>query len=298
MQQWLTGYAGAALIMLSISFVLLPAQPTLASDWVTVPAGKFLMGSSKAQVETGYRVSAAGYGDDRIRKLGWFDREMPQHKHELPGFRIQKKPVTQREYARFISETGHPSPFVDESTWHTYRLVHPYGRAKIYNWTHNSPPADKLDHPVVLVSVHDAEAYAAWLSRKTGRKLRLPTEAEWEKAIRGTDGRLYPWGNDYDPTRLNNADRGSFATMSVDSFPQGASPYGILDGAGQVYEWTATSQDKGKRIVKGGSWDDHGGICRPAARHARPEYLQHILIGFRLVGELPSETAARGGNIR
>ncbi|MDQ6992669.1 MAG: SUMF1/EgtB/PvdO family nonheme iron enzyme, partial [Mariprofundus sp.] len=177
----------------------------------------------------------------------------------------------------------HSPPFVDAQTWQSYGLVHPYKRARRYNWTGDRPPADKQNHPVVLVSVADAEAYAAWLSRKTGRTLRLPSADEWEKAMRGSDGRFYPWGNDYDAKRLNNADRGPFATMPVASFPQGASPYGVLDGAGQVYEWTSTHQGKQRHIVKGGSWDDHGGICRPAAWHSRPQNLKHILIGFRLV---------------
>lgn len=111
--------------------------------------------------------------------------------------------------------------------------------------------------------------------------------------MRGTDGRLYPWGDSYDASRLNNADHGPFATMPVGSFPQGASPYGVLDGAGQVYEWTATKQGEKRRVVKGGSWDDHGGICRPAAWHARPQQLKHILIGFRLVEVPPFRNSAR-----
>jgi len=121
---------------------------------------------------------------------------------------------------------------------------------------------------------------------------------EWEKAMRGTDGRLYPWGNDYDPARLNNADQGPFATMPVGSFPPGASPYGVLDGAGQVYEWTATQHGENRRIVKGGSWDDHGGICRPAAWHSRPEGLKHILIGFRLIEPLASPRLVRPNRAR
>jgi len=221
----------------------------------------------------------------RVRRAGWFDHETPQHKHVLPLFRIQKTPVTQKDYARFVAETGHRSPFVDTDTWQSYGLAHPYWRARSYNWIGNTPPAGKQNHPVVLVSVADAEAYAAWLSRKSGRTLRLPSANEWEKAMRGTDGRLYPWGNSYDSARLNNADQGPFATMPVGAFPTGASPYGVRDGAGQVYEWTATHANN-KRVIKGGSWDDHGGICRPAAWHGRPEHLKHILIGFRLVEEL------------
>ena len=87
-----------------------------------------------------------------------------------------------------------------------------------------------------------------------------------------------------DRTYLNSHDAGDFATTAIGMFPKGASEYGVLDGAGQVFEWTMTKAGKGRRIVKGGSWDDKGcGICRSAARHSRPEALKHILIGFRLV---------------
>ncbi len=234
-----------------------------------------MAGSTPQQVETAYRISATGYGHDRVREYGWFDHEIPQHRVYLPAYRIQKTPVTQQAYADFIKQSHHEPPFVDATTWGSYHLIHPYRRAQQYNWKNGMPPPDKAMHPVVLVSASDAEAYAAWLAHKTGRKLRLPTENEWEKAMRGSDGRLYPWGNDYDATRLNNADRGPFTTMPVGAFPQGASPYGVLDGAGQVYEWTATRQGKTRRIVKGGSWDDAGGVCRPAASHARPANIKH-----------------------
>ena len=140
---------------------------------------------------------------------------------------------------------------------------------------------------MVLVSYYDAVAYADWLSQRMHRHLHLPTEEQWEKAMRGDDGRLFPWGNDYDPARLNNIDRGPFATTPVGQYPAGASPYGVLDGAGNVFEWTRTPWSKGLITVKGGSWDDHGGVCRPAAHHGRPPHLKHILIGFRLVEENP-----------
>ncbi len=266
-------------------FLLLPGVAR-SGEWITIPAGPFLAGSTPKQVEQAYRISASGYGHDRVRQAGWFDHETPLRSVDLPAFRILATPVSARDYTRFVRESGHRPPYVSAARWRSYGLVHPYARAMAYNWHDHQPPPEKRMHPVVLVSAADAEAYAAWLSKKVGRKLRLPTADEWEKAMRGSDGRLYPWGNRYDPARLNNADQGPFATTPVGAFPAGASPYGVLDGAGQVYEWTSTRAGNNRRIVKGGSWDDHGGICRPAAWHSRPAHLKHILIGFRLV-EVP-----------
>ena len=138
--------------------------------------------------------------------------------------------------------------------------------------------------PVIHVSWDHAQSYAAWLSEQTGVSWRLPDEAEWEKAARGVDGRRFSWGDDFDPSRLDSHDAGPFDTVAVGSYPSGASPFGVLDAAGLVFEWTATMAADGHYIVKGGSWDDKGcGVCRPAARHSRPADLKHILIGFRLV---------------
>jgi formylglycine-generating enzyme required for sulfatase activity len=104
--------------------------------------------------------------------------------------------------------------------------------------------------------------------------------------MRGTDGRIFPWGGRGGPEKLNSHDAGPFDTNPVGSYPEGASPYGVLDPAGQVYEWTADAYGEGSYTVKGGSWDDKGcGVCRPAARHGRPAEIKHILVGFRLVAE-------------
>jgi len=275
----------------TVSMLALCSMVTAATgmEWVDVPAGSFLMGSTPAQIDQGYRISAAGYGHDRVRQAGWFDDEAPQKSVTLPEFRMMKTAVSQSDYQAFV-RAGHAAPAVDRATWRSYGLIHPYADVLPYLWHDGKPPSDKRNHPVVLVSYHDAQAYAVWLSGKTGRSLRLPTEAEWEKAMRGTDGRLFPWGNRYDADRLNNADNQRLATMAVDAFPAGASPYGVLGGAGEVFEWTATPRGSGKRTVKGGSWDDHGGTCRVAAHHERPEQQKHILIGFRLVESIERQT--------
>ena len=193
-------------------------------------------------------------------------------------------PITNDQYAVFVRATGHPVPDMDRETWDGYGLIHDFEATRRFSWDGDAPPEGRGDHPVVLVAHADAVAYADWLSAETGETWRLPTDLEWEKAARGTNGRSFPWGDDWDPARLNSADQGPFDTLPVGTFPAGASPFGLLDAAGQVFEWTATPSGQDRFVVRGGSWDDRGcGVCRPAARHGRPADLRHILIGFRLV---------------
>jgi len=264
-----------------------PSQvPAPVPELVTINAGKFIFGSDKKQREYGYQLDEKAYGHTVTRQQGWYDDEAKLQQVFLPDYQITKTPVTNAQYEAFLAETRNRRPWVGADTWAGYRLVHPYSRAKRHNWSGRKAPAGRRDHPVVLVAYKDVLAYARWLSKKTGDKWRLPTEKEWEKAVRGTDGRYFPWGNKYNPNILNNNDKGPLDTVPVGSFPKGASPYGLLDGAGQVFEWTATAVGKNRHKVKGGSWDDKGcGVCRAAASHSRPDYLKHILVGFRLVRE-------------
>ncbi|GMQ96065.1 MAG: formylglycine-generating enzyme family protein [Gammaproteobacteria bacterium] len=272
--------------------MLLAVPPTVGAEndaypqVVEVPAGPFIMGSDEAEREAAYRLDERAYGHSITREQRWYAGEAQRGRRELPAFSITRTAITNREYAAFVADTGYAAPDVDAQTWAGYRLVHPYERTRRHAWRDGRPLAGRELHPVVLVSQGDAVAYAEWLSRRTGQHWRLPSEAEWEKAARGSDGRRFPWGDVFDPGRLNSADSGPFDTLPVGTFSNGASPFGTLDAAGQVYEWTATAAGSGRAIVKGGSWDDKGcGICRPAARHSRPVALKHILIGFRLVRE-------------
>jgi formylglycine-generating enzyme required for sulfatase activity len=177
-----------------------PGKPPLPyePESVEVPAGVFLMGSPAGEDIPGY--------------------ECPQHEVALPAYHIGKYPLTNVQYAEFIKQTKHPAP-------------------QKVGWFGQTPPRDKLDHPVVGVSWYDAVAYCRWLSEQTGRPYRLPTEAEWEKAARGTDGRLYPWGNEWDPGRCNCSGRD---TTAVTAYPVGQSPYGCFDMVGNVWQWTST----------------------------------------------------------
>jgi formylglycine-generating enzyme required for sulfatase activity len=279
-----TGTAGALVL---VAFLGLMAgargaidQPELAA----VPAGAFIAGSDRGEREAAYRLDAGAYGHDLTRRGRWYESEPPRQTAATSAFAITVTPITNARYAAFVDATGRPVPAVDAETWAGYGLVHPFERTRRHAWHDGRPPTGRADHPVVLVSHQDARAYAEWLSAETGERWRLPTETEWEKAARGTDGRRFPWGDSFEPSRLNSHDRGPFDTVPVGSYPAGASPFGLLDASGQVFEWTATPAGAGRFIVKGGSWDDKGcGVCRPAARHARPAELKHILIGFRLV---------------
>jgi len=252
-----------------------------------VPAGAFVAGSDRAERDAAYRLDALAYGTPITREQGWYESERPRGPEMTRAFAITRTPITNRQYAAFVAATEHRAPEVDRATWEGYGLIHPWSRTRRYAWADGRPPPGREDHPVVLVSLADARAYAKWLSERTAKRWRLPTELEWEKAARGSDGRVFPWGDAFDALRLNSRDAGPFDTTPVGAYPAGASPYGLLDAAGQVYEWTSSAAaDAGRAIVKGGSWDDRGcGVCRPAARHTRPVALRHILIGFRLVRE-------------
>lgn len=195
--------------------------------------------------------------------------ERPRHRLDLPSFWIDTYPVTNAEYARFVAATEHRPP---------------------PHWANGSYPPDKADHPVVNVSWEDAQAYAAWAGK------RLPTEAEWEKAARGSDGRRWPWGDTFDASRCNTRESGIGGTTPVGSFaPQGNSPYGAADMAGNVWEWTADwyqaypggrqldSFGERYRVLRGGSWNYGADEARCAARFFdAPDFLSESY-GFRCV---------------
>lgn len=268
---------------------------TATDSWLpellTIPSGDFIRGSSEKEREYAYSIDEIAYGHSVTRQQQWYAYEFDPEVLKTDEYQISRTPITQYQYSAFIESTNHRSPKVTESEWDSYGLVHDFDSTHEYSWTGKSPPESRDKHPVVLVDLQDVNAYASWLSEITGYLWRLPTEIEWEKAARGIDGRWYPWGNNFDPKRANTHDEGSFSTTDVTKHSTGISPFGMVDSAGQVYEWTSTAgptNNSGisRRIVKGGSWDDKGcGVCRPAARHSRPANLKHILIGFRLIRE-------------
>jgi formylglycine-generating enzyme required for sulfatase activity len=237
-------------------------------ELVNVPGGAFLM------------------GDDRDSDAS------PQHELILSGFKIGRYPVTNNQYRRFVEATGRAWP---SGEWQLPK---------------------KANCPVVAVGWHDALAYCAWLTeiwRDEGKiaadeEVRLPTEAQWEKAARGTDGRSYPWGEAWDETKCNTSELGLMNSCAVGMFPAGANPYGCLDMAGNVFEWAMSlwGMDWGKpdfkypynptdgrenleaaddirRVLRGGSFSGTLDNARCAFRHRGNSYFRDNRYGFRVV---------------
>ena len=257
------------------------------NEQLFVPPGAFTMGSTTREREFAY-----GLDNEITRRYGWYEKEI-RRRPTTNGFCIDRNLVTNGQYKRFVDETGYRVPTISAEAYQLQGfLVHPYEKVKEFLWTANSYPPGRKDHPVVLVSNGDAVTYCKWRGEKAGGKYRLPKEEEWEKAARGTDGRMYPWGNMWVADILNSGDRYG-TTTPVGQFPLGKSPYGLYDMAGNTFEWTSTPWDTPpmmgqarKMVLKGCSWDDLPGTCRAAMRHGRLPTSKHILIGFRCVSEL------------
>ena len=266
------------------------------SGFVFAPAGDFIAGSDRAERDYGYEISAAAVAqtpaetaqaEQRLRDRRWFEFEASRQTQMLDAFCIQANLVTQQDYAQFVAATGHRAPGISEAEYQEQGfLVHPYEEVVPYLWTEGTFPEDRADHPVVLVSYEDALAYAEWRGQQDGVTYRLPTAAEWEKTARGTDGRYFPWGNDWQPDATHWAQSLPYSTTAIARYPLSRSPYGAEDMAGNVFEFTTTLRDRRGTpvsVMKGCSWDDLPGFCRAAYEHTRPLPSRHILFGFRLV---------------
>jgi formylglycine-generating enzyme required for sulfatase activity/class 3 adenylate cyclase len=211
-------------------------------EMLVVPAGKFFMGE----------------GSER-------------HELFLPDYQLGKYPLTNAEYRRFMDAGGYR-----DKNWWTEAGWLEIGQNQNQPRFWMDARFNKPNQPVIGLSWYECVAYCRWLSAETGRPYRLPTEAEWEKGARGDDGRVFPWGNEFDPSRLNGGsrrDRQVCASTPVGLYPTGVSPYGLLDCVGNVWEWCATrwkkpfpydtEQDEWKadylqgqylRVLRGGSW--------------------------------------------
>lgn len=213
---------------------------------------------------------------------GWFimgspegegnDDEHPQRNVYLDAYYIDRYEVTNEQFEKFINATGYQA----QGDWWRYYTE------------------EKEKHPVVYVTWNDADAYARWAGK------RLPTEAEWEKAARGTSGRKWPWGSVWDASRCSSEEAGPATTTPVGSYPDGASPYGVMDIAGNVWEWCAdwygknyyqsavdrnpTGPSSGSRhVLRGGSWFFISSYMRCATRSYFPLNLMDCDTGFRCV---------------
>lgn len=260
---------------------------TLLPVFIRIPATPFLMGTPERDLS----LLARRYGGTRES----YREESPQHTVTLPAFGLARVPITNALYSAYVSATGAPPPL---------------------RWRGPQPPQALRDHPVVDVNWNEAHAFCAWLTEqitdsgipvadpftqdiqilKPPPPLRLPGEAEWEHAARGTDGRMFPWGDEFDPACANTREAGQ-STTPVGHFPAGASPYGLLDMAGNVWEWT-TTLDKlypydandgreqvsapGRRILRGGCYANPQGFARCACRFRLPPTVRNEFIGFRL----------------
>jgi formylglycine-generating enzyme required for sulfatase activity len=252
-----------------------------------VPAGAFSMGSENGN-----------------------DGEKPVHIVTLGAYWIDQTEVTNARFAQFIEETGYQT-LAEKEGWGLVWTPSTVEQVNGADWKHPQGPQSSISgmeqHPVVQVSWDDAVAYCQWAGH------RLPTEAEWEKAARGTDGWTYPWGESKPAgNRLNFADKNlqvDWANKSIDdgyqltapvgNYPDGASPYGVLDMAGNVSEWVADwyadsyygSQTEGYnplgpnlgeyRVLRGGSWLNNGWVVRTSVRTRDYPSNRYDLFGFR-----------------
>lgn len=250
---------------------------------VKILAGSFLMGSTLEQISEAIKDGADG---------DWIKNEMPQHYVELSEYSIGKYPITNREYQAFIRNIKYKSP---------------------QGWDGEDFPVGKGSHPVVNVSWEDAIAYCKWLSQKSGKQFRLPTEAEWEKAARWNtahfngvlnngESLIFPWGNDFDVDKANTDETDIGDTTEVGKFsPDGDSPYGCADMAGNVWEWCNDwldeyeyknnkevinpqgNQTGTSRVLRGGSFGDDFWSARTAGRYGDLPGVSSWYYGFRVV---------------
>ena len=261
----------------------LSPAPGVGVILVHVPAGDFLMGSapSGSQANTD---------------------EYPQHTIHLDEFYIGQHEVTVAQFAAFVSVTHHRTTAEREGRSLSYTERGVWQEVQGINWQHplgpNSSARTRASHPVNHMSWDDAMAFCRWAGEVTRLKVCLPTEAEWEKAARGTDGRTYPWGNDPPDSSRCNFSMSVRDTVSVGRCsPKGDSPYGCADMAGNVWEWTSSlynsypyrAQDgrenmdsRNPRVLRGGAFYIGGRSVRAANRRRANPDTRESSVGFRI----------------
>ena len=219
-------------------------------EFVFVAAGTFLMGTNAE-----HAPAVASQFPGVLAE--WILKEAPVHEVYLADYYIARTPITNQLWAEYINRTSSlPPP----------------------DWA-DSPPNPK--HPVSGITYEEAEVFCSWLSEHADHRITLPTEAQWEKAARGVDGREWPWGNEFSAEKCNTREGGYGEVTAVNRFPAGASPYGALDMGGNVEEWTSDLYrpypggevgmngfgGPGHRVTRGGHWEGRGDLARCARRH-------------------------------
>lgn len=271
----------------AVSEVNSAAQQVLTTiEWVAIPEGEFLMGSTAEEAN-------AAYQDAKLRssmlEQHTFDAELPQHQVSLSAYEISRYEITNAQYRAFVEAMNRPTPrgHNGEKTWEDETL-------------------NGDTQPVVGVTWFDAQAFAEWIGGS------LPTEAQWERAARGTEARVYPWGDTPPKARQHaNFARRYNRPMPVGQFPKGKSPDGIADLAGNVWEWCLDEynptayQRNGKgvsqnplnlrfrdvlraRVIRGGAWDVGRAFLRSGLRFKFYPLDSTHTIGFRVVRPRPT----------
>ena len=239
--------------------------PGVSMEFVHVPAGEFLMGSDPAKDKQAH------------------PDEQPQHNVILSEYLIGRYPVTNRQYECYVKSIHCKPPS---------------------HWENGQALIDKRDHPVTFVSWNDAADFCVWVNRVSRRSVRLPSEAEWEKAARGVDGRIYPWGNQSPDSQRCNFEGNMLGTTHVGRFSsQGDSPFGCADMAGNVWEWVGDWYDPkyykrsptknptgsgggSSKVLRGGSWDYIDRAPRCSTRENFIPSVTNYSFGFRCACDL------------
>jgi len=231
------------------------------------------IGLPKDQVDSVMR-RFEGLGLNRI----WIEKECPQHTVHLKPYQLALYPVTNSEYQDFLLESGYPE--IPTS------------------WDFRRYPRERSNHPVYTVTPQAADAYVAWLAKRTGRNFRLPTEDEWEWAATGPSTHEFPWGSEFDADLCNTAESGIFNSTPVGVFVGGQSPFGIADMAGNVEEYVSDPYQAypdgafvkdhlvdihGEyRVARGGSFARFRDLARNKRRHGHNPKSPTYAMGFRL----------------
>lgn len=239
---------------------------SIEPDTVYIMAGSFKMGINKEDF-----IKLSGTYQNYIDFL---KNEIPQKEIKLNAYYISKYEITNREYRKFVEDDGYPEP----DGWKSNKFKAP-------------------DQPVVGINWSDADNYCKWLSKKTGKKYRLPYEEEWEYAAKGNDNRTYPWGNEEPSSGFNVANFGNKfnRSLKIDEYPSNTSYFKVVNMAGNVAEWCMDTykntdlkynKTEFRKVVRGGSWEDDRFFLRCTARNSFLPGDKKNVIGFRIVRQI------------